>query len=71
MRTITDPDRIRLAVEVVEIGETLFETIVEDARLRPGPSNRPDAPFPAEQVTEAGELFFKTLRLLLGLEVDE
>jgi hypothetical protein len=66
-----DAERKEMAAEVVQLGQALFEAVVEDARLRPGPPTRPDEPFPAEQVTEAGDRFFRTLRRLLDLEMFE
>lgn len=62
------PTRPQAAVEVLELGQALFEAVIE-AASSPATGDAPDEPFPTEDVRAAAEEFFQALRLLLGLEV--
>lgn len=59
--------RQQAAAEVLELGQTLFDAVIEAAGSPPA-SDAASAPFPAEEVRAAAEEFFHALRLLLGLE---
>lgn len=55
------------AAEVLELGQTLFDAVIEVA----SGSTVEDAlsePFPTEDVRAAADEFFRALRVLLGLE---
>jgi hypothetical protein len=65
MQSTDDQDRHRAAAEVLELGETLFDSLIEAARARPEPDAASDPPFPVEEVQAAAAEFFVTLRLLL------
>lgn len=56
----------RLAVEVLELGQTLFETLVEGTVRSDTPENQLVVD-PQEARSAVGE-FFSALRLLLGLD---
>jgi hypothetical protein len=59
------PDlRLRAAAEVVELGEALFDSLLETV-ARPAAEAEP---FPVEEVSDAARQFFTALRLLLKLE---
>lgn len=65
-----DSDRSRhIAAEVVELGETLFDSALEAAVQRT--SNNKAEPFPEQQIRTAADEFFQTLRALLGLPEEE
>lgn len=64
-----DEPRQRAAGEVLELGQMLFDAVIE-ATSRSGPENAPSEPFPAEDVRAAADEFFRVLRMLLGLEVE-
>jgi hypothetical protein len=59
-----EPNR-RLAGEVVELGEALFDTLFEAAS---GSTASADDLFAATEVSEAIRKFFTALRLLLKLD---
>lgn len=64
----TGVTRSRAAAEVLELGEALFDTLVEAAEQREGSaaSEAGDAAT-VEELRAAAETFFAALRLLLGL----
>lgn len=61
----TPPDRRRLAAEVLELGETLFDAVL-DAAAHPDPAAEND-PFPETELRTAADEFFRSLRVLLGM----
>lgn len=63
--TSPPPDRRRLAAEVLELGETLFDAVL-DAAAHPDPT-ADNEPFPEAELRTAADEFFRTLRTLLGL----
>ena len=58
--------RRELAAEVLELGQTLFESMLE-ARLASGPSENQLA-VDLEESRSAADEFFTALRMLLGLD---
>jgi hypothetical protein len=63
------PARQRIAAEVLELGEALFDAAIDAAAREPPPRDS-DADALVE-VRAAADQFFAALRLLLGLERDE
>lgn len=59
--------RQQAAAEVLELGQTLFDAIIE-AASNPTAGDAAGEPFPAEDVRAAAAEFFRALRLLLGLD---
>lgn len=59
--------RQQAAAEVLELGQTLFDAVIEAASGSPS-ADAPDEPFPAEDVRAAADEFFRALRVLLRLE---
>jgi hypothetical protein len=59
----------QVKAEVLELGQTLFDAVLEAAASPPA-GEAASEPFPAEEVRAAAEEFFHALRLLLGLEGD-
>lgn len=55
----------QLAAEVLELGEMLFDTIIEVAARKPGDENEMDADL-IEAMRLASDEYFVALRLLLG-----
>lgn len=64
--TSPPPDRRRLAAEVLELGETLFDAVL-DAAAHPDPAAEND-PFPEAELRTAADEFFRSLRTLLHLD---
>jgi DNA-binding MarR family transcriptional regulator len=64
--TSADADRRRIAVEVLELGETLFDALL-DAAADPDRAEASEALPEGELRTAAGE-FFHALRVLLVLD---
>ena len=63
-----DVDRRRqIAAEVLELGETLFDAVL-DAAARP-PADEAE-PFPEAELRTAADEFFRAMRALLGLPGD-
>lgn len=62
----TDPNRI--AAEVLELGETLFDAVLEAATRCP--VKNAEEPFPEDEMRTAADEFFRALRVLLGAEGD-
>ena len=71
MRSISgdspDAAREQAAAEVLELGQALFDAVIE-AAAQPAAADAPGQPFPAEDVRAAATEFFRALRLLLGVE---
>ncbi len=66
---LADPDRRRqIAAEVLELGETLFDTLLDAAVARP-PADEAE-PFPEADLRTAADEFFRTVRALLGIPED-
>jgi hypothetical protein len=59
--------RQQAAAEVLELGQTLFDAMIETASSSAA-GDAAGEPFPAEEVRAAAEEFFRALRLLLGLD---
>jgi hypothetical protein len=59
------PNDGQITDEVLTLGHALFDAIIERAEE----TQRPDAPFPTEEVRAAAEEFFASLRALLDLDV--
>ncbi len=59
-------DRRRIAAEVLELGETLFDAALEaTARCLAGDT---EEPFPETEMRTAADDFFRALRILLRTE---
>ena len=56
----------RLATEVLELGESLFEIALEAGSHHP-PKDEEGEAFPIEELQAATQEFFSALRLLLGI----
>ena len=63
-----DAERSRIAAEVLELGETRFEAVVEAGVAGAAGGAASIRPHEAEEVRAAAAEFFSALRLLLGLE---
>ena len=61
-----DADRRRIVAEVLELGETLFDTALEAAARCP--VGDAEEPFPEAEMRTAGDEFFQALRVLLRPE---
>jgi len=66
LATVVDADRRRIIAEVLELGETLFDTALEAAAR----SQVMDAeePFPEDEMRTAAVEFFRALRVILRPE---
>jgi len=63
--------RSRVASEVLELGQALFDTLIEGAARHANTAlGGPDDPYPVEELRAAAETFFAAVRLLLGLPAD-
>ncbi len=58
--------RQRLAAEVIELGESLFEMALEAGTHQPAAGEETTA-YPVEEIQAATTEFFTALRLLLGI----
>ena len=58
--------RQHVAAEVLELGQALFDALIETAAARQ-PDNSEPTPFPVDEVRAAADEFFTALRLLLGM----
>lgn len=63
----TDNARRRVAAEVIELGEALFDEMIEVVASRQQVGEEDDA-FPVEDVRVAAETFFQALRAFLTLQ---
>ena len=61
-----DTHRRRIAAEVLELGETLFDAVLDAAAARSGAEE--SEPLPEAELRTAAEEFFHAVRLLLRLE---
>jgi hypothetical protein len=59
----SDAHRRLVAAEIVELGETLFDAILDAAAARSGAEE--SEPLPEAEFRRAAEEFFQTLRVLL------
>ena len=59
------PARDRIAAEVVELGEALFDAVVDVAIARPSGQGEPAESFPEGDIRAAAAEFFAVLRILL------
>jgi len=55
------------AAEVVELGQTLFDALLDNAA---GRETAPE-PFPEDDLRDAADEFFRAVKLLLGLPTEE
>lgn len=62
-----DLDRLMVAAEVLELGQALFDALVEAAADRADSADTAELP-PVADIQAAADEFFVALRLLLGLE---
>jgi hypothetical protein len=58
----------RVAAEVLELGETLFDAVIDAATDRPTTEDGSSEAFPTEDLRAAADEFFRALRVLLGIE---
>lgn len=58
----------RIAAEVLELGQALFDAVIEAASALPEADGSEDEGFPAEEMRAAASEFFRALRVLLGME---
>lgn len=65
----SDDGRQRAAAEVLELGQALFDTVIEAAAAPPAASDGDTErePFPLEEARAAADQFFAALRMLLGI----
>jgi hypothetical protein len=61
----TNTQRRRVAAEVLELGETLFDAVLDAAAARSGAEQ--SEPLPEVELRTAADEFFRTVRALLGL----
>ena len=66
----TSNARQRVAAEVLELGQALFDAVIEAAAAREPDGSEP-TPFPVDEVRAAADEFFTALRLLLGMEQED
>jgi hypothetical protein len=64
---LDEGSRKRIAAEVIELGEALFETALEAGSYRSAEGQEGEA-YPVEEIRAATDEFFTALRLLLGIE---
>ena len=62
------PSEQRLAREVLELGESLFETALEVGNQQHSTGVEGEV-YPLEELRTASQEFFSALRLLLGIEI--
>jgi len=55
-----------LAGEILELGEALFDAVIEAAAQSKTTLNADDARFPEQDIRAAADAFFMALRQLLG-----
>jgi hypothetical protein len=60
------PNQQRIAAEVVELGQTLFDAVLDAAARSPA-----GEPLPEEELRTAAGVFFRAVRELLGLAACE
>lgn len=65
---VQDGARRRVAGEVLELGQALFDTVIEAAAAPPPPDGEEPAVFPVDDVRAAADEFFAALRALLGAQ---
>ncbi len=63
----SEENRQRLAAEVLELGESLFETALE-AGSHQATADKESETYPIEEIQAAASEFFTALRLLLRIE---
>jgi hypothetical protein len=63
-------ERRRAALEVLEVGQALFDAVIESASdQREGPASEDEGEkYPDEELRAAAEAFFEAVRVLLGLD---
>jgi hypothetical protein len=65
---VIDESRQRVAAEVVELGEALFDAVIDAVASHQTTADASDEPFPTEDLRAAADEFFRALRVLLGIE---
>jgi hypothetical protein len=65
---LEDEVRRQAALEVLGLGETLFDAVIDAAADRPATDEGSGEVFPAEDLRAAAVEFFRALRVLLGIE---
>jgi len=68
VETSQNASKQRLAVEVLELGESLFETALEAGSHQSSTGDEGQA-YPIDELQTATQEFFSALRLLLGIEI--
>jgi hypothetical protein len=63
-----DGARRRLTTEVLELGETLFDAVIEAATNRPTSGDSSGEEFPIGDIRAAADEFFHALRVLLDID---
>ncbi len=63
--------RQRVAAEVLELGQSLFDTVIEAATAPSPPKGEETAAFPADDARAAADDFFAALRVLLQMEEED
>ena len=66
MSTIHDQTLTPVAAEVLELGQALFDAVIEAAAAPPPVEGETRGPFPTDDVRAAAEEFFTALRAPLG-----
>ncbi len=67
--TSADADRHRIAAEVLELGETLFDALL-DAAADPARAEASEG-LPESELRTAADEFFQTLRMLLACALED
>lgn len=62
--------RQHVAAEVLELGQALFDTLIETSAARQ-PNGDGSTSFPVDEVRAAADAFFTALRLLLGMDQED
>ena len=68
VETSQNASKQRLAAEVFELGESLFETALE-AGIHQSSAGEEGEAYPIDELRAAAQEFFSALRLLLGIEI--
>jgi hypothetical protein len=67
VNTLNEENRQHMAAEVLELGQSLFETTLE-AGNHHSAENQEDEVYPTEEIRATAQEFFTALRLLLRIE---
>jgi len=69
VETSQNASKQRLVAEVLELGESLFETALEARSQQPAKDEGEGDKYPIDELRAAAQEFFSALRLLLRMEV--